>query len=140
MDVLLGPLRYHDLLLESDFVVLALPLTPDTRWIFGEDEIEILPKSACVFNIGRGGLVDERYLIQALKNRWIAGAGLTVFADEPLPPHSPLWDLPNCTLTPHAGGEGPHLWPRLARLVAEQVSRWQRGEPLAHRVDPTAGY
>lgn len=140
IDVLLPHLRYHDLVLASDFIVLALPLTPDTRLIFGEDEIEICKKSAHVFNIGRGGLIDERWLLRALENRWIAGAGLALFADEPLAPDSPFWDLPNCILTPHSGLITPRYWERFARLVADQVGRRQNGEPLANLVDKNRGY
>lgn len=140
IDVLLSHLQYHDLILASDFVALALPLTASTRLIFGEDEIEIIKKSAYVFNIGRGGLIDEAWLVRALQNKWIAGAGLDVFADEPLPPDSPLWSLPNCIVTPHVGGNTPHYWPRFGRLVADQAQRLLRGEPLANRVDRALGY
>lgn len=140
IDVLLPHLQYHELLLHSDFIVLALPLTPSTRLIFGEDEIEIVRKSAYLFNIGRGGLIDEPHLIRALQNRWLAGAGLDVFSDEPLPPDSPLWSLPNCIVTPHVGGNTPAYWPRFARLVAAQVGRALKGEPLANRVDKDLGY
>jgi phosphoglycerate dehydrogenase-like enzyme len=140
IEVLLPLIRYHDLILASDFVVLALPLTPQTRMIFGEDEIEIIKKSAYVFNVGRGALVDQPRLLQALQKRWIAGAGLDVFADEPLPPDSPFWSLPNCIITPHIGGVTPHHWQRFARLAAQQVDRWRNGEPLLNRVDKDRGY
>lgn len=140
MDVLLPHLRYHDLILASDFIVLALPLTPDTRLIFGEDEIEICKKSAYVLNIGRGGLIDERWLIRALQNRWIAGAGLDVFTEEPLPPNSPFWTLPSCIVTPHVGGNTPHYWHRFARLVADQVERWQQGRAFTNLVIKERGY
>jgi len=140
VDMLLPHLRYHDLILASDIVVLALPLSPDTRLMFGEDELEIMKKSAHVINVGRGGLVDETWLGRALRNRWIAGAGLDVFADEPLPPHSPFWDLPNCILTPHVAGQSPLFWPRFARFAAAQAERLLRGEPLHNRVDPRRGY
>jgi phosphoglycerate dehydrogenase-like enzyme len=140
IDLVLSHLQYHDLILESDFIVLALPLTPSTRMIFGEDEIEIVRKGTYLFNIGRGGLVDEVWLLKALQNRWLAGAGLDVFADEPLPPDSPFWDLPNCIITPHVGGVTPRYWPRFARLVAEQVGRLLRDEPLENHVDKDLGY
>lgn len=140
IDVLLSHLQYHDLLLASDFIVLALPLTPHTRMLFGEEEIEIVRKESYLFNIGRGGLVDETWLLRALQNRWIAGAGLDVFVDEPLPPDSPFWELDNCIITPHVGGVTPHYWPRFARLVAEQIRRTQAGEPLRNRVDKHLGY
>jgi len=140
IDVLLSHLQYHDLILESDMIVLTLPLTPSTRLIFGEDEIEIVRKGTYLFNIGRGCLVDETWLLKALQNRWIAGAGLDVFEDEPLPQESPFWDLPNCLITPHVGGVTPRYWPRFAHLVAEQVGRLLRGEPLENRVDKDLGY
>ena len=139
-DVVVPHLQYHEMIVRSQFVVLAIPLTAGTRWIFGEDEIEVIPKGSYLFNIGRGGLVDERYVLKALQNRWLAGAGLDVFEEEPLPPESPWWDLDNVIITPHAGGNTPEYWPRLARLCADQVGRLLRGEPLANRVDPDLGY
>lgn len=139
-DLLLSHIQYHDLILESDFIVLALPLTPSTRMMFGEDEIEIIRKGTYLFNIGRGGLIDENWVYKALKNRWLAGAGLDVFVDEPLPPESPFWDLPNCIITPHVGGVTPNYWPRFARLVRAQAERLLRGEPLENRVDKDLGY
>ncbi|MDX1934202.1 MAG: D-2-hydroxyacid dehydrogenase [Capsulimonadales bacterium] len=140
IDVLLSHIQYHDLILSSDFIVLALPLTPQTRMIFGEDEIEILRKGTYLFNIGRGGLIDERWVYRALKNGWLAGAGLDVFAEEPLPPDSPFWELPNCLITPHVGGHTPLYWPRFARLVVAQIARLRNGEPPENQVRPTLGY
>jgi phosphoglycerate dehydrogenase-like enzyme len=140
IDVLLSHIQYHDLILASDFIVLALPLTNGTQLLFGEDEIEILRKGTYLFNIGRGGLVDEAWLIKALQNGWLAGAGLDVFATEPLPPTSPLWEMPNVIITPHTGGNTPHYWRRLAQLVAEQFTRWQSGTPLRNVVDKDLGY
>jgi len=139
-DVVLPHLQYHELVLRSNFIVLALPLTPSTRWFFGEDEIEIVQKGTYLFNIGRGGLIDERYVYKALKNKWLAGAGLDVFDDEPLPPDSPWWDLDNVLITPHIGGQTDTLVPRLAALVAEQVRRSLVGDPLKNVVDPELGY
>lgn len=140
IDVVLSHIQYHDLILSSDFIVLALPLTPNTQMIFGEDEIEILRKGTYLFNIGRGGLIDERWVAKALEKRWLAGAGLDVFVDEPLPPDSPFWTLPNCIITPHVGGHTPNYWPRYARLVAAQIERFQKGEPLQNQVSQELGY
>ena len=140
IDVLLSHLQYHDLILASDFIVLALPLTPNTHWAFGEDEIEILRKGTFLFNIGRGGLIDETHVLRALQNKWLAGAGLDVFEDEPLPPESPFWDLPNCIITPHVGGNTPAYWPRFARLVKAQTERLLKNEPLQNTVDRHLGY
>ena len=139
-DVVLPHLQYHELVLRSNMIVLALPLTPSTRWFFGEDEIEIIQKGSYLFNIGRGGLIDEKYVWKALKNKWLAGAGLDVFEDEPLPENSPWWELDNVVITPHIGGVTDTMSERLAALVAEQVRRMQAGEPLKNRVDPELGY
>lgn len=139
INVLLPHLRYHDLILASDIVVLALPLTPDTRLMFGEDELEIIKKSAFVINIGRAGVLDESWLARALQNRWIAGAGLSVFADEPLPPDSPFWSLPNCIITPHPSDNVTLDGPRFARFVAAQARRLLRGEALENCLDPRHG-
>ena len=140
IDILLSHLQYHDLILESDFIVLALPLTPNTQMMFGEDEIEILRKGTYLFNIGRGGLIDEAWVLRALQNRWLAGAGLDVFIDEPLPPESPFWTLPNCIVTPHLGGATPRYWTLFADLVAKQVDRLFVGKALENRVDKDLGY
>ncbi len=140
IDVVLSHLQYHDLILASDMIVLALPLTPNTRMLFGEDEIEILRKGTYLFNIGRGGLIDERWVLKALEKRWLAGAGLDVFEDEPLPPNSPFWSLPNCIVTPHIGGQTPRYWERFAMLVKTQSAKLLAGEPLANRVDKDLGY
>ncbi len=139
-DVLLPHIQYHELILESNFIVLALPLTPHTRWIFGEDEIEILHPGTYLFNIGRGGLIDDTWVIRALQKRWLAGAGLDVFTDEPLPADSPYWELDNVIVTPHLGGATPAYWPRFARLAAEQTRRFLRGEPLRNIVRSDLGY
>ncbi len=140
IDVLLPHLQYHDLLLASDMIVLALPLTPSTQMLFGEEEIEILQKGTYLFNIGRGGLIDEIHLIRALQNKWIAGAGLDVFVDEPLPESSPFWSLPNCIVTPHVGGNTPAYWPRFSVLVRQQIERILSGQPIHNVVDKDLGY
>lgn len=140
IDILLSHIQYHDLILESDMIVLALPLTASTRMLFGEDEIEILRKGTYLFNIGRGGLIDERWVIKALEKGWLAGAGLDVFADEPLPADSLFWSLPNCIVTPHVGGQTPLYWTRFAALVASQIDRLISGAPLENVVDRDLGY
>ena len=140
IDILLSHLQYHDLILTSDMIVLALPLTPGTQMLFGEEEIEILRKGTYLFNIGRGGLIDETWVARALEKRWLAGAGLDVFTDEPLPPSSPFWTLPNCIVTPHTGGNTPLYWPRFARLAVRQLTHLLAGESVENRVDADLGY
>jgi len=140
IDIILSHIQYHDLILASDIIVLALPLTPHTQMIFGEDEIEILRKGTYLFNIGRGGLLDETWVARGLQKGWLAGAGLDVFADEPLPETSPFWTMPNCIITPHVGGFTPRYWPRFGDLVARQVRHLLAEEPLENQVDPDLGY
>jgi D-2-hydroxyacid dehydrogenase (NADP+) len=92
------------LLGESDYVVLATPLTSETRRLIGEAELRAMKPSACIINIARGGVVDEAALVRALKEGWIAGAGLDVFEQEPLPAESELWGLENVIISPHISG------------------------------------
>jgi D-2-hydroxyacid dehydrogenase (NADP+) len=139
-DVVLPLLQYHEMIVRANHVVLALPLTEGTRWLFGEDEIEVIPKGSYLYNIGRGGLIDERYVQEALRRGWLAGAGLDVFAEEPLPADSPWWSIPNVILTPHVGGHTPAYWPRLAQIVRAQTERLLAGEPLQNSVNPNLGY
>ena len=139
-DAVVSHLQYHEMIVRANHVVLALPLTDGTRWLFGEDEIEVIPKGAYLYNIGRGGLIDEKYVIQALQKRWLAGAGLDVFESEPLQGDSPWWTLDNVILTPHVGGNTPAYWPRLAKLVAAQIELLLAGKPLQNAVDASLGY
>lgn len=133
-----GALR--DMLARSDFVVLALPLTAETQGLIGEGELRAMKPTAYLINIARGGLVDEPALIKALKEGWIAGAGLEVFATEPLPPESELWDLPNVILTPHIGGRFEEYNLRAAELICENLRRYLEGRELLNPVDKGKGY
>jgi phosphoglycerate dehydrogenase-like enzyme len=139
-DAVIPHLQYHEMIVRASHVVLALPLTSGTRWLFGEDEIEVIPRGAYLYNIGRGGLIDEKYVQAALTHGWLAGAGLDVFEDEPLPETSPWWTTPNTILTPHVGGNTPNYWPRLAKIVAAQTGRLLAGQPLENAVDQNLGY
>ena len=139
-DYVLSHLQYHDLILASDMIVLALPLTPHTRWLFGEEEIEILRRPTYVFNIGRGGLWDERHVLQGVNRGWIAGVGVDVFLEEPLPPDSPWWTARNTIITPHTGGVNPDYWERFGALVMRQLTAIAEGQPCANLVDRDLGY
>jgi D-2-hydroxyacid dehydrogenase (NADP+) len=96
--------------------------------------------SAFLVNIGRGKLIDESALIEALKSNKIAGAGLDVFDAEPLPPDSPLWDLKNVTITPHISGMTDNLWEKTARLFCENAIRFQAGRRMLGAVNKAKGY
>lgn len=89
---------------QSDYVIITLPLTADTKNLFTENQFKQMKKSAFIINIGRGPIINEKSLIRALKNKEIAGAGLDVFEIEPLPIESPLWEMENVIITPHASG------------------------------------
>ncbi len=123
---------------DADWVVLALPLTPETRGIIGEAELRAMKPSAWLVNIGRGALVEEATLIQALQERWIAGAILDVFAREPLPPEHPLWGLPNVVVTPHIAG--PSDPAEIAPIFNENLRRYLAGRRLLGLVDRRRGY
>jgi phosphoglycerate dehydrogenase-like enzyme len=135
-----GPEQLLDLLPDADFVVLTIPLTPDTEGMIGEQELRAMKSSAYIVNIGRGGTIQEDTLIQALKEGWIAGAGLDVFEIEPLPSDSPLWDLDNVIITAHYAGLTPHYEERAMQIFLENLDRYQTGRPLYNVVDKTAGY
>lgn len=132
--------RLHDLLAESDAVVLAAPLTSETRGLIGAAELGRMRPHAVLLNLGRGALVDEPALIEALERGEIAGAGLDVAAEEPLPAESPLWAMPQVILTPHVSGFGPRYWERSVELFAAHVRAYLAGEPLPNLVDKQAGY
>jgi phosphoglycerate dehydrogenase-like enzyme len=104
VDELFGPTELHTLLRASDFVVIAAPLTPETQGLIGEAELRAMKPTAFILNIGRGAIIQENVLIRALKEKWIAGAGLDVTEVEPLPAESELFRLPNVFLTPHYSG------------------------------------
>ena len=135
-----GPERLPELLSRADFVVLAAPLTAATRGLIGRDAFGRMKPGAVLVNLGRGGLVDEEGLIEALREGRIAGAALDVFRDEPLPAESPLWEMPQVIVTPHVSGLGPRYWERAVDLFARNLRAWQAGERLVNVVDKRAGY
>ncbi len=140
-EVLMGSAGLARLLAESDFVVLAAALTGETRALIGAAQFTQMKPTAWLINIARGGLVDEPALVAALQGGQIAGACLDVFAQEPLPPDSPLWDLPNVHLAPHnSSGGGPNLSARQKAIFLDNLGRFARGEVLMNVVDLTRGY
>jgi len=132
--------RLKDLLGDSDFVVLSLPLTPETRGFIGEPELRAMKKSAYLINISRGKIVHEAKLIQAIREGWIAGAGLDVFEEEPLPEKSELWQMPNVIITPHVAGSNPQYTARAMAIFEENLQRFLNGKPLTNLVDKKLGY
>lgn len=140
VDELLPPGDLHYLLQESDYVVLATPLTPETRGMIGADELALMKPTAVIVNIARGAVIDEQALIAALKEKRIAGAGLDVFSQEPLPPESDLWGLENVIMTPHISGGTPRYMERVVGLFCDNLRRYVDGEELVNVVDSERGY
>jgi phosphoglycerate dehydrogenase-like enzyme len=124
----------------ADFVILAAPQTPETHHLIGERQLALMKTSAFLINVARGSLVDETALVSALERHAIAGAGLDVTAEEPLPPSSPLWSLENVLITPHTRGASERLWEREKELLLDNLERWFRGQPLRNQVDLARGY
>lgn len=134
------PGRLMELLPSADVVVLACPLTPETKDFFAAAQFHAMKKTAQFINIGRGGLVKQDDLVAALKSGVIAGAGLDVTDPEPLPDNHPLWSLSNVVITPHLGGQSDGARDRQWRLFRENIRRFVAGEPLLCVVDKQKGY
>ncbi len=140
VDRVYGPENLMEMLPQADWVVITAPLTPETKGMIGERELRALKKSTYIINISRGPIIQEQALIQALREGWIAGAGLDVFEEEPLPDSSPLWDMENVIITGHYAGGTPHYLDRLMEIFLENLRRYQTGEPLVNVVDKRLGY
>jgi phosphoglycerate dehydrogenase-like enzyme len=128
------------LLGESDFVVISVPLTPETRHLIGEAELRAMKPTGVLINIARGPVVDEAALVRALKEGSIGGAGLDVFEQEPLPPESELWDIENVILSPHISGGTEIYNQRAVGIFCENLRRYLAGEPLMNLADAARGY
>jgi len=140
VDILFSKDQLPQLLSDSDFVVLALPLTPETNNLIGEEQLLTMKPTAYLINICRGNIVDEAALTRALEENCIAGAGLDVFVTEPLPVESRLWELPNVILSPHVAGEIEDYDLRATRLFADNLRRYLNGKRLRNVVDKKKGY
>ena len=125
---------------EADYVVVAAPLTPETVGMIGADELGAMKPSARLVNVGRGSIVDEDALVEALRSRTIAGAALDVFAHEPLALDHPFWDLPGMIVSPHMSGDFVGWKRALSELFLENFGRWLDGRPLLNIVDKERGY
>jgi len=140
VDLLLPADQINRLLAESDFVVLAVPVTVETRGLIGEEELREMKPTAYLINISRGETVDEEALTCALEEGWIAGAGLDVFATEPLPPESRLWDLPNVIFSPHVAGGMEEYAERATERFVQNLRRYLAGKRLRNVVNKKRGY
>ena len=135
-----APEALGELLADSDFVVLAAPLTPETEGMIDASALAAMKPGAWLINVARGGLVDERALLRALRDGSIGGAVLDTFRQEPLGGTSPFYDLANVIVTPHTSWSSGRVLDRSVDLFCENLRRYAAGEPLANVVDPSAGY
>jgi phosphoglycerate dehydrogenase-like enzyme len=128
----------QEFLASLDFLVLALPHTRHSNGLIGKVELQALPRTAFVLNPARGRIIDEEALLAALREGWIAGAALDTHFPSPLPADHPLWRFPNVILTPHISGaeKGRYFPERLVDLLAQNVKRYQAGEPLLNEITP----
>jgi phosphoglycerate dehydrogenase-like enzyme len=137
---ILTPDRLPELMAQSDFFVLALPLTPDTADLFDAQMLAHAKPGAWLINVARGALVDERALVRAVREGQLGGAVLDAFRQEPLPPDSELYSTPNIIVTPHTSWSSGRVLDRSIELFCDNLGRFARGEPLLNLVDPDAGY
>ena len=121
----------HEALARTDYLVVAAPLTDETRGLIGEAELDTLPPHSYLVNVGRGPIVDTDALLSSIRSNSIAGAGLDVTDPEPLPEDHPLWNFGNVTITPHNAGHSPEHWNRLADIVAGNVHKLDDGADAA---------
>ena len=140
LERVLPPDRLPDLLPSADVVVLAAPQTPSTRGLIGATELAAMSAQSILVNVSRGKLVDERALADALISNRIGGAALDVFEHEPLDPDSPLWALPHVLITPHMAGFRPDHWEAVTALFADNLRRFESGQPLRNVVNKKEGY
>jgi phosphoglycerate dehydrogenase-like enzyme len=135
-----GPDTLPELLGESDFIVLAAPLTPETEDMINAETLAMVKPGAWLINVARGRLIDERALLRALRDGPLGGAVLDTFRDEPLPPMSSFYDLPNVIVTPHTAWSSGRVLDRSVELFCDNLRRFAKGDPLLNVVDPAAGY
>jgi len=135
-----SPATLPDLLAESDFIVLAAPLTPETHEMINAETLAMVKPGAWLINVARGRLIDERALLRALQDGPLGGAVLDTFREEPLPPDSPFWDQPNVIVTPHTSWSSRRVLDRSVELFCDNLRLFATGQPLLNVVDPSAGY
>ena len=139
-DRVFTPEALLDFLSQSDVVVVSAALTDQTKGMLGEREFRAMKPTAHYICFSRGAIADPGALERALREKWIAGAGLDAHAVEPLPPDSPFWSLPNVIVTPHIGAVSPQTIDRGNDIFLENLRRYRSRQPLINVVDKNAGY
>ena len=142
VDRMFASIDLHQMLREVDVVLASAPLTPQTKHMLSKEEFAVMKPTAIVMNVGRGPVIDQAALIEALQTKKIAGAALDVFEEEPLPRDNPLWDMENVLISPHCTDRttDPDWLDLSAQLFVENFRRYVKGEPLKNVVDKKAGY
>lgn len=130
----------NQLLPEADHVAICLPLTSRTAGLFDAEQLARMKPGAYIYNIGRGEIIDQDAMIQALRSGYLAGAGLDVTTPEPLPPDNPLWDMENVFITCHSGGTSTRRFDRFIDLLIDNIERYRSDRELLNIVDPVEGY
>jgi D-2-hydroxyacid dehydrogenase (NADP+) len=126
--------RLREALTRADALALALPLADGTRGLLDRSAIALMKPTSVVLNVGRGEVIDQSALVEALEQGRLAGAGLDVFEEEPLPEESPLWQMQNVIVTPHSSGTSPGNFHRASEIFVENVGHYVCGEPLRNEV------
>jgi len=139
-DEVFGPAQMDDVFRRADYVVMAAPVTDNTKAIANAERLALMKPNACLINVGRGALVDENALEAALREKKIGGAALDVFPKEPLATDSPLWDVPHLLITPHTAALTEKQWARHYELFAENLRRYLSDRPLLAIVNKRKGY
>ncbi len=134
VDELHPPEKLAELLPRTDWLIIACPLTPETRGLIGADMLARMPKGARIINVARGEIIDETAMVTALGNGQLVGAYLDVFEQEPLSPESPLWNLSNVIVSPHNAGSAAGNDDRVYRMFIANLGCWQRGTALINEV------
>lgn len=125
---------------KCDFVVVCVPLTEETTGLIGAEELAAMKSSACLVDVSRGGVIQQQALVDVLRDKKIAGAALDVFAEEPLPPTSPFWKLPNVLISPHISGISSYYNQRAVEMFGANLKRYLSGEELFNRYQSEWGY
>src|SRR6266852_9533503 len=140
VEKIIAAVQLQEALPGADYVLICAPETAETKHLIGAAEIARMKRGARLINVGRGSLLDEAALVQALESGALGGAALDVAQTEPLPAGSPLWKAPNLFITPHTSGVSDRLWDRQAAILIELLERWFDGRELFNRVDFLRGY
>lgn len=141
-DTMLTIDKLESVLPQSDVIAFSLPNTPETAGLMTRERLAMLPTSAYLVNVGRGNVLDQEALMDALNHDQLAGAAIDVMIPEPLPSDHPLWDTKNLLITPHVAGDMAlgYTADKSVSIFCENMARFAKGEPLNHVVDRTKGY